>query len=116
MKTIMKKAIPPTGAHFRNIAWRLILRAALRYFADSDRSEVDKVDMPGRRVSILARSTECDSRSKLSPRHNRSSMFLVMIRVTSCSSAFILSRLLEPPGVSPAPCANAAVCAVRVSS
>ena len=38
-----------------------------------------------------------------------------MIRVTSCSSAFILSRL-DPPGVSLAPWASAAVCAVRVSS
>jgi hypothetical protein len=26
---------------------RLMLRAALRYFADSDRRDVDRVDMPG---------------------------------------------------------------------
>lgn len=35
-------------------------------------------------------------RSSESPLHNNSSMFLVMILVTSCSSSFNLSRL-DPP-------------------
>ena len=42
----MKNAIPPTGAHLRSMACKLILRAALRYLADSDLSDVDSVDMP----------------------------------------------------------------------
>lgn len=32
-------------------------------------------------------------RSRLSPRHNKSSMFLVMMRVTSCRSSFNLVKL-----------------------
>jgi hypothetical protein len=35
-----------TGAYFRIIAWILTLRAALRYFSDSDRSDVDRCDIP----------------------------------------------------------------------
>ena len=35
-----------TGAYCRIIAWKLMLRAALRYFSDSDRSDVDKCDIP----------------------------------------------------------------------
>lgn len=42
----MKSPMPPTGAHFRINISRFMLRAALRYFADSDRSEVESVDMP----------------------------------------------------------------------
>lgn len=37
---------PPRGAYCRSIAWKLIFRAALRYFSDSDRSDVDKCDIP----------------------------------------------------------------------
>jgi hypothetical protein len=50
----MKKAMPPTGAHLRSMACRLILRAALRYLADSDLSDVDKVDMPMRASATSA--------------------------------------------------------------
>ena len=34
------------GAHLRINAWRLMLRAALRYLTDSARSDVDRCDMP----------------------------------------------------------------------
>lgn len=47
-----KKPIPATGAHLRSKASRLILRAAFRYLADSERSEVDSVDMPGVRFGL----------------------------------------------------------------
>lgn len=42
----MKSPMPPTGAHFRINISKFMLRAALRYFADSDRSEVESVDIP----------------------------------------------------------------------
>lgn len=34
------------GAYCRNMALKLMLRAALRYFSDSERSELDKCDIP----------------------------------------------------------------------
>ena len=46
MKRIMKKPIPPMGAHFRMSSSRLIFRAALRYLADSERNEVESEDIP----------------------------------------------------------------------
>ena len=42
MKRMVNKPMPPTGAHLRNRASRLMFLAALRYFADSDRSEVER--------------------------------------------------------------------------
>ena len=43
------------GAYCRIIAWMLIFRAARRYFSDSERSDVDRCDMPGvRAVNIDA--------------------------------------------------------------
>jgi hypothetical protein len=42
----MNSPIPTKGAYFLMRACRLIFRAALRYFADSERSEVDKCDIP----------------------------------------------------------------------
>ena len=37
------------------MAWKLMLRAALRYFSDSERSELDKCDIPrGEEVIIAA--------------------------------------------------------------
>ena len=36
------------GAYCRIIACMLIFRAALRYFSDSDRSDVDRCDIPWR--------------------------------------------------------------------
>ena len=38
--------IAATGAYFRSIACTLMFRAALRYFSDSDRRDVDKWDIP----------------------------------------------------------------------
>lgn len=38
--------MPAIGAYFLIMACRLMLRAALRYLADSERSEVDRCDMP----------------------------------------------------------------------
>lgn len=59
----MKSTIPPTGAHLRISASMLIFRAAFLYFTDSERSDVERLDM----------------RSRLSPRQSKSSMFLTMI-------------------------------------
>ena len=42
----MMNTTAATGAYCRIIAWKLMLRAALRYFSDSDRSDVDKCDIP----------------------------------------------------------------------
>ena len=42
--------------------------------------------------SIPKQDCETNALSKESPRHNNSSMFLVMILVTSCKSPFSLSR------------------------
>jgi hypothetical protein len=82
----------------------LILRAALRYFSDSERSDVERWDIP---VSLRqfkeVQSEEINTLSKESPLHSSSSIFLVMILVTSCKSSFNFS--------SP----DAAAFAVRVS-
>lgn len=80
MKTI---PIPPTGTHFRNSISRLMFLAAFLYFADSDRNEVDRCDIPA-----VSSFEPLHSRSKLSPRQSRSSMFFVMILVTSFRFSF----------------------------
>ena len=51
MKMMRMRATAPMGAYCRIIALMLIFLAARRHFSDSDRSEVDKWDMPsgGRR-------------------------------------------------------------------
>jgi hypothetical protein len=49
-RMIRMNAIAATGAYCRIIASTLIFRAALRYFSDSDRSEVDKWDIPAGEV------------------------------------------------------------------
>jgi len=46
MMTRRMNTIAATGAYCRIIAWTLMLRAALRYFSDSDRSDVDRCDIP----------------------------------------------------------------------
>ena len=51
MMTNRMNTIAATGAYCRIIAWTLILRAALRYFSDSDRSDVDKCDIPATKGS-----------------------------------------------------------------
>lgn len=43
---ITRKIMAAIGAYWRIIALTLMLRAALRYFSDSARREVDKCDMP----------------------------------------------------------------------
>jgi len=54
--------------------------------------ELDKEGQIMRRVGVTKREERRmrrnDSRSKLSPRHNRSSIFFVMILVTSCRFSF----------------------------
>ena len=45
----------PMGAYCRIIAWMLIFRAALRYFSDSERSEVDRCDIPARDMCMNGR-------------------------------------------------------------
>lgn len=59
MNSSTKKPIPPTGAHLRSSASRLIFRAAFRYLADSERSEVESVDMPavGTHISTASGGT-----------------------------------------------------------
>jgi hypothetical protein len=92
-RMIIIKSIAPKGAYCRIIALKLMFRAALRYFSDSERSEVDKCDIP--RKSIVASCLETTSehlRSSESPRHNNSSIFFVIILVTSCRSSLSLSR------------------------
>lgn len=38
----------PKGAYWRSIAWKFIFLAALRYFSDSERNDVDKCDIPAK--------------------------------------------------------------------
>lgn len=87
------------GAYLRIIASTLILRAARRYLSDSSRRLEDIDDMSGR--------GQCSAyvRSKLSPRHSKSSIFFVMIFWTSCKSSLSRSK-----------CDPAAVSAVRESA
>lgn len=49
----MNSPIPTNGAYFLMRACRLIFRAALRYFADSERSDVDKCDIPTWSVPVF---------------------------------------------------------------
>jgi len=53
-RMIIIKSIAPKGAYCRIMALKLMLRAALRYFSDTERSEVDKCDIP--RKSIVTAS------------------------------------------------------------
>jgi hypothetical protein len=53
-RMIIIKSMAPKGAYCRIMALKLMLRAALRYFSDSERSEVDKCDIP--RKSIVTAS------------------------------------------------------------
>ena len=94
MNRMKKNPSPAIGAHFRISAWRLMFLAAFRYFTDSARKEVERCDMP-RVVSWVlmneaekAASSDQNSRSRLSPRHSRSSIFFVMILVTSFKLSF----------------------------
>jgi hypothetical protein len=45
-RMIIIKSMAPKGAYCRIMALKLMLRAALRYFSDSERSELDKCDIP----------------------------------------------------------------------
>ena len=97
-RMIIIKSIAPKGAYCRIMALKLILRAALRYFSDSERSELDKCDIP-RKKSKFNATASCPEttpehlRSSESPRHSNSSIFFVIILVTSCRSSLSLSRL-----------------------
>jgi hypothetical protein len=71
--------------------------AALRYLSDSERREVDRCDIPIKYQRMKKEHRETpNSLSNESPLHKSSSMFLVMIRVTSCSSLFNLSKFDDP--------------------
>lgn len=63
--------IPPTGAHLRINSSRLMLRAAFRYLADSERSEVERVDIP--EYSVIAESLlrDSDKAPRLADRESR---------------------------------------------
>jgi hypothetical protein len=50
MKMMNSSAIAPTGAYWRIIALKLMFRAALWYFFDSVRKEVERCDIPERPV------------------------------------------------------------------
>jgi hypothetical protein len=52
MRMIIIKTIAPKGAYCRSMALKLMLRAALRYFSDSERSELDKCDIPRKAGSL----------------------------------------------------------------
>lgn len=94
-RMIIIKSNAPKGAYCRIMALKLMLRAALRYFSDSERREVDKCDIPKKKNMYHPSCLETTSehlRSSESPRHNNSSMFFVIILVTSCRSSLSLSR------------------------
>lgn len=88
----------PNGAYCRSIAWMLIFRAALRYFSDSLRREDERCDIPKPHnvLQIIVSWTESHVLSNESPLQSSSSMFLVMMRVTSCRSSLSLSRWEVP--------------------
>jgi hypothetical protein len=97
-RMIIIKSIAPKGAYCRIMALKLMLRAALRYFSDSERSELDKCDIPREKSKSIATASCLETtsehlRSSESPRHNNSSIFFVIILVTSCRSSLSLSRL-----------------------
>lgn len=48
------RAIAPMGAYLRIMASKLIFCAAFRYFSDSERSDVDRWDISGADVSMVA--------------------------------------------------------------
>lgn len=90
-------ATAPNGAYCRMSAWMFMFLAALRYFSDSERREVDRCDIPVRCRSMKEEHIESPhSLSNESPLHKSSSMFLVIIRVTSCNSLFKLSKFDDP--------------------
>jgi hypothetical protein len=101
MKMIIIKSIAPKGAYCRSMALKLMLRAALRYFSDSERSELDRCDIPrdidSLQVHHVSRLRRKHLRSSESPRHNNSSIFFVIILVTSCRSSLTLPRLDPAP-------------------
>ena len=80
------------------MASQLIFRAARRYFSDSERSDVERWDISaGDQINkdepnIIKIKSE-NSLSKLSPLHKSSSIFFVIILVTSCKSSFNRSKL-----------------------
>jgi hypothetical protein len=52
MRMIIMKSIAPKGAYCRSMALKLMFRAALRYFSDSERRELDKCDIPRKASSV----------------------------------------------------------------
>lgn len=98
-RMIRMKMTAPIGAYWRSIAWMLMFRAALRYFSDSDRREDERCDIP-EEWNALQHIVNSDSiehvLSSESPLHSNSSMFLVIMRVTSCRSSLSLSRFELP--------------------
>lgn len=94
---ITRNATAPKGAYCRMSAWRFTFLAALRYFSDSERKEVDRCDIPAKCQGMKEELAESQrSLSNESPLHRSSSIFLVMMRVTSCKSLFILSKFDDP--------------------
>jgi hypothetical protein len=61
----MRKSTPiaPSGAYLRSMAWKLMFRAAFRYFSDSERSEVERWDIPAAYVKTLARERYAEVRT-----------------------------------------------------
>ena len=111
------KTMAPTGAYCRSIAWKLTFRAALRYFSDSERRDDDRWDIPGVRYKcmIWEGAFWLHVRSSESPRHSNSSIFLVMILVTSWSSSLSLSRFELPAPAVRVSWYSLAVFAIKVS-
>lgn len=83
-KIMIIKATAPNGAYCRIMACRLIFLAALRYFSESVRSEAERCDIPVNQQSRMVKTEAYKNElSSESPRHSSSSIFLVIILVTS---------------------------------
>jgi len=80
----------------------LTFLAALRYLSDSERSDVERCDISEREKGVRMTKPLTQGRqakallSSESPRQRSSSIFFVIIRVTSCSSSFSLSKFELP--------------------
>ena len=60
---IRMKSIAPKGAYWRSIALKLMFRAALRYFSDSERNELDKCDIPVDKCFIVLKRLRWETRT-----------------------------------------------------
>ena len=76
----------PKGAYWRSIAWKFMFLAALRYFSDSERNDVDRCDIPAPGRVIRDRSWKQTIKT-----HGRGN--LLSIAVLPCSWSWFSLRL-----------------------